>query len=86
LRRTKKPRLRLCPVAKATRRAPRGRLYFHGHPINRQEARRELKLKVVENPPAALETAMIQTRIDTLGRPDGDRVRNGYVIALVRNV
>lgn len=34
------------------------KLYFHGHPINRQEARRELKLKVMENVPAPLETAM----------------------------
>ncbi|EQD40946.1 hypothetical protein B2A_10860, partial [mine drainage metagenome] len=34
------------------------KLYFHGHPINRVEARRELKLKVPENLPAQLETAM----------------------------
>jgi hypothetical protein len=34
------------------------KLYFHGHPINRREARNELKLKVMENPPAALETAI----------------------------
>jgi len=34
------------------------KLYFHGHPINRVEARRELKLKVMENLPAALETAI----------------------------
>jgi hypothetical protein len=34
------------------------KLYFHGHPINRVEARKELRLKVVENPQAALETAM----------------------------
>jgi hypothetical protein len=33
------------------------KLYFHGHPINRREAR-ELKLKVTENVPPALETAM----------------------------
>ena len=34
------------------------KLYFHGHPINRAEARRDLQLKIMENPPAALETAM----------------------------
>ncbi len=34
------------------------KLYFHGHPINRQEARMELKLKVVEEPGAELEDAM----------------------------
>jgi hypothetical protein len=34
------------------------KLYFHGHPINRREAREELRLKVAENPPPALETAM----------------------------
>jgi hypothetical protein len=33
------------------------KLYFHGHPINRREAR-ELKLKVIEQVPPALETAM----------------------------
>ena len=32
-------------------------LYFHGHPINRAEARDDLKLKIV-NPPSKLETAM----------------------------
>ena len=26
------------------------RLYFHGHPINRREAREELRLKVLESP------------------------------------
>lgn len=36
------------------------KLYFHGHPINRKEARKELGLKVVESPPPALETAMWQ--------------------------
>lgn len=34
------------------------KLFFHGHPINRVEARKELKLKVLENPPAELETMM----------------------------
>ena len=34
------------------------KLYFHGHPINRVEARKELRLKVVEDPPAELETVM----------------------------
>lgn len=33
------------------------KLYFHGHPINRKEAREELGLKVVDAPPA-LETVM----------------------------
>jgi hypothetical protein len=31
------------------------KLYFHGHPINRQEARKELGLKVVETVPEELE-------------------------------
>ncbi len=34
------------------------KLYFHGHPINRIEARDDLKLKVVADLPAELETAM----------------------------
>jgi hypothetical protein len=34
------------------------KLYFHGHPINRREARTELGLKVAENVQPALETAM----------------------------
>ena len=34
------------------------KLYFHGHPINRKEAKEELGLKVTENPPPALETAI----------------------------
>jgi hypothetical protein len=34
------------------------KLYFHGHPINRQEARKELGLKVLEKVPEELETAM----------------------------
>ncbi len=34
------------------------KLYFHGHPINRREAHDELKLKVAESVPPALETAM----------------------------
>jgi len=34
------------------------KLYFHGHPINRVEAIKELKLKVVTELPSALETAM----------------------------
>jgi hypothetical protein len=36
------------------------KLYFHGHPINRKEAREELGLKVTENVPPELETAMWQ--------------------------
>jgi Serine dehydrogenase proteinase len=34
------------------------KLYFHGHAINRVEAREELKLKVMTNLPANLESAM----------------------------
>jgi serine dehydrogenase proteinase len=34
------------------------KLYFHGHPINRKEARVELGLKVLENVPPNLEIAM----------------------------
>jgi hypothetical protein len=34
------------------------KLYFHGHAINREEAKRELKLKVITELPAGLETAM----------------------------
>jgi hypothetical protein len=34
------------------------KLYFHGHPINRQEAKNDLKLKVVADLPPELETAM----------------------------
>lgn len=34
------------------------RLYFHGHPINRREAKDELRLKVVAQPQSELETAM----------------------------
>lgn len=34
------------------------RLYFHGHPINRSEAERELRLKVAKDVPSAVEDAM----------------------------
>ena len=34
------------------------KLYFHGHPINRREAKHDLKLKVESELPPALETAM----------------------------
>jgi hypothetical protein len=34
------------------------KLYFHGHPINRREAKQELGLKVADNPSPQLETAM----------------------------
>jgi hypothetical protein len=34
------------------------KLYFHGHPINRKEAKQDLKLKVVDKLPAELETAL----------------------------
>jgi len=40
------------------------KLYFHGHPINRVEAREELGLKVIENVPSELETAMWQLYLD----------------------
>ena len=34
------------------------KLYFHGHPINRKEAREELELNVIENPSSDLEIAI----------------------------
>jgi hypothetical protein len=34
------------------------RLYFHGHPINRREARDDLRLAFVEDPPSNVEEAM----------------------------
>jgi hypothetical protein len=34
------------------------KLYFHGHPINRKEAKDELGLKIGSHPAPALETAM----------------------------
>lgn len=34
------------------------KLYFHGHPINRREAKQDLKLKVLQNPAVALEDTM----------------------------
>lgn len=34
------------------------KLYFHGHPINRKEAKEELKLKINSEPPPELETAI----------------------------
>ncbi len=40
------------------------KLYFHGHPINRREARLELGLKVLENPQPDLETAMWELYLD----------------------
>jgi hypothetical protein len=40
------------------------KLYFHGHPINRVEAREELGLKVIENVPPELEAAMWQLYLD----------------------
>ncbi len=40
------------------------KLYFHGHPINRKEAREELKLKVSENVPPELELAMWKLYLD----------------------
>jgi hypothetical protein len=40
------------------------KLYFHGHPINRKEAREELKLKVAENVPPELEATMWKLYLD----------------------
>jgi hypothetical protein len=40
------------------------KLYFHGHPINRVEAREELGLKVMDNVPPELETAIWQLYLD----------------------
>jgi Serine dehydrogenase proteinase len=40
------------------------KLYFHGHPINRKEAKNELGLKVAENPTPQLETAMWKLYLD----------------------
>jgi len=40
------------------------KLYFHGHPINRKEARLELGLKVAETVPPALETATWKLYLD----------------------
>jgi Serine dehydrogenase proteinase len=40
------------------------KLYFHGHPINRREARVELGLKVAEIVPPALETAIWKLYLD----------------------
>ena len=34
------------------------KLFFHGHPINRKEAKQELRLKVADNVPSELETLM----------------------------
>jgi Serine dehydrogenase proteinase len=40
------------------------KLYFHGHPINRQEAKNDLGLKVCVDLPTELETAMWQLYLD----------------------
>ena len=40
------------------------KLYFHGHPINRLEAQRELGLQVTPNLPPSLETAMWKLYLD----------------------
>ncbi len=40
------------------------KLYFHGHPINRKEARVELKLKVAENVPPELESLIWKLYLD----------------------
>jgi len=43
------------------------KLYFHGHPINREEARTDMGLKIAENVPPALETAMWKLYLDYEG-------------------
>jgi hypothetical protein len=40
------------------------KLYFHGHPINRVEAKKELGLKVLENVPEEVEAAMWDLFVD----------------------
>jgi hypothetical protein len=40
------------------------KLYFHGHPINRKEARDDLDLKILANPTPALEAAMWNLYLD----------------------
>jgi hypothetical protein len=40
------------------------KLYFHGHPINRTEADKELRLKVAKDVPEELETAMRELYVD----------------------
>src|SRR5438309_1835483 len=61
------------------------KLYFHGHPINRLEAKQELHLKVVDNLQADLETAMwnlykeyeTEFKNQEIFAPAGDLVKNG---------
>jgi hypothetical protein len=52
------------------------KLYFHGHPINRVEAREELHLKVMKKPPAELEGAMWQLYKDYEQEFDNTNVYN----------
>jgi hypothetical protein len=40
------------------------KLYFHGHPINRKEARQDLKLKVLDNPSRDLENTIWELYCD----------------------
>lgn len=40
------------------------KLYFHGHPINRKEAKHDLKLKVLSNPSLELEQIMWELYLD----------------------
>jgi len=40
------------------------KLYFHGHPINRAEAKKDLKLKVLDNPSPSLEKLMWDLYLD----------------------
>jgi len=43
------------------------KLYFHGHPINREEAKKDLHLKVAENVPSAVEKLMWSLYLDFEG-------------------
>ncbi len=40
------------------------KLYFHGHPINRKEAKNDVGLKIAQNVPSQLETAMWNLYMD----------------------
>lgn len=51
------------------------KLYFHGHPINRQEAKADLKLKITE-PAMELEEAMWQLYLDFEREFENDKVFN----------
>lgn len=50
------------------------KLYFHGHPINRREAREELRLKVAENVTPELETTLWNLYLDFEEELQNDRI------------